>query len=78
MQTKYLIKKKCHLATNKTLYKNQFFMIRQSFSENFSDLYHEVCHIYDPANLKRRKDMKHTRTARPANRQQERSASHTS
>ena len=41
------IKAKCQPQENTHLYKQQFFLIRQGSQETFSDLYQEVCHIYD-------------------------------
>ena len=41
------LEQKCHPGSNKTLYKNHFFTVRQSPSETFLNLYHDICHIYD-------------------------------
>ena len=37
---------KCHPASNQTLYKNILFMIKQSPSVTFSDLYLQGCYTY--------------------------------
>ena len=41
------LKAHCQPADNQTIYRNQFHMIRQSCSQTFSDLFHEICRIYD-------------------------------